>query len=98
MMKKARQYAPYEMEDAKNELRDLSEYQLAAVLNGAILENGASEVGARMSAMDSATRNAEEMIKKLTLLYNRKRQAGITIELIEITSGATSIEEQTKKK
>ena len=57
----------------------------------ALLENAASEQGARMSAMDSATRNAGEMIKKQTLLYNRTRQAMITKELIEIISGAEAL-------
>jgi F-type H+-transporting ATPase subunit gamma len=57
----------------------------------ALLENGASEQGARMSAMDSATRNAGDMIGKLTLNYNRTRQAQITKELIEIISGAEAL-------
>ena len=57
----------------------------------ALLENAASEQGARMSAMDSATRNAGEMIKKQTMLYNRTRQAMITKELIEIISGAEAV-------
>lgn len=57
----------------------------------ALLENAASEQGARMSAMDSATRNAGEMIDKLTLTYNRQRQAQITKELIEIVSGAEAL-------
>jgi len=57
----------------------------------ALLENGASEQGARMSAMDSATRNAGEMIKKQTQKYNRSRQAMITKELIEIISGAEAL-------
>ena len=57
----------------------------------ALLENAASEQGARMSAMDSATRNAGEMIKKQTLVYNRTRQAMITKELIEIISGAEAL-------
>lgn len=57
----------------------------------ALLENAASEHGARMTAMDSATRNAEDMIKKLTLTYNRTRQAYITKELIEIISGAEAL-------
>jgi F-type H+-transporting ATPase subunit gamma len=56
-----------------------------------LLENAASEQGARMSAMDSATRNAGEMIKKQTLKYNRTRQAMITKELIEIISGAEAL-------
>jgi F-type H+-transporting ATPase subunit gamma len=57
----------------------------------ALLENAASEQGARMSAMDSATRNAGEMIKKQTMTYNRSRQAMITKELIEIISGAEAL-------
>jgi F-type H+-transporting ATPase subunit gamma len=57
----------------------------------ALLENAASEQGARMSAMDSATRNAGEMIKKQTQIYNRSRQAMITKELIEIISGAEAL-------
>jgi F-type H+-transporting ATPase subunit gamma len=57
----------------------------------ALLENAASEQGARMSAMDNATRNAGEMIQKLTLSYNRTRQAVITKELIEIISGAQAV-------
>lgn len=58
---------------------------------GALLESVASEHGARMSSMDSATKNASEMIDKLTLQYNRARQAAITKELMEIVSGAESI-------
>jgi F-type H+-transporting ATPase subunit gamma len=57
----------------------------------ALLENAASEQGARMSAMDSATRNAGDMIKRLSLVYNRTRQATITKELIEIISGAEAL-------
>ena len=57
----------------------------------AFLENAASEQGSRMTAMDNATRNANDMIDNLTLLYNRSRQALITSELIEIISGAESL-------
>ncbi len=57
----------------------------------ALLENAASEHGARMAAMDNATRNAGEMIKGLTLTYNRTRQAMITTELIEIIAGAEAL-------
>ena len=57
----------------------------------AMLESVASEHGARMTAMDSASKNATEMIGKLTLVYNRARQAAITTELMEIISGAESI-------
>ena len=57
----------------------------------ALLENAASEQGSRMTAMDNATRNAGEMIRKQTLVYNRTRQAMITKELIEIISGAEAV-------
>jgi len=57
----------------------------------ALLENAASEQGARMTAMDSATRNAGDMINRLTINYNRTRQAYITKELIEIISGAEAL-------
>ncbi len=57
----------------------------------ALLENQASEHGARMTAMDSATRNAGEMIERLTLIYNRTRQAAITKELIEIISAKEAL-------
>jgi F-type H+-transporting ATPase subunit gamma len=56
-----------------------------------LLENAASEQGARMTAMDNATRNAGDMINKLTITYNRTRQANITKELIEIISGAEAV-------
>ena len=58
---------------------------------GALVENAASEQGARMTAMDNATRNAGDMIDRLTLFYNRTRQAQITRELIEIVSGAEAL-------
>ncbi|MFO0456824.1 MAG: F0F1 ATP synthase subunit gamma, partial [Alphaproteobacteria bacterium] len=57
----------------------------------ALLESAASEQGARMNAMENATKNAGEMIKKITLKYNRSRQANITKELIEIISGAEAV-------
>ena len=64
---------------------------LAVQVFGALLENSASEQGARMAAMDNATRNAGDMINRLTLSYNRQRQAQITKELIEIISGAQAV-------
>ena len=64
---------------------------LAVQIHGALLESAASEQGARMTAMDNATRNAGDMIDKLTLNYNRSRQAFITKELIEIISGAEAV-------
>jgi F-type H+-transporting ATPase subunit gamma len=72
-------------------LADLLPRGVATAIFSALLENGASEQGARMSAMDNATRNAGEMIDKLTIEFNRSRQAVITNELIEIISGAEAL-------
>ena len=72
-------------------LADLLPRGVATQIFTALLENGASEQGARMSAMDNATRNAGDMINKLTIQYNRSRQAAITNELIEIISGAEAL-------
>ncbi len=72
-------------------LADLLPRGVATQIFGALLENAASEQGARMSAMDNATRNAGDMIDKLTIQYNRSRQAVITNELIEIISGAEAL-------
>jgi F-type H+-transporting ATPase subunit gamma len=72
-------------------LADLLPRGVATQVFTALLENGASEQGARMSAMDNATRNAGEMIDKYTTIYNRTRQAAITKELIEIISGAEAL-------
>ncbi|MDP2802575.1 MAG: F0F1 ATP synthase subunit gamma [Phreatobacter sp.] len=84
--------APYEFEPGEAEiLADLLPRNVTIQIFKAILENAASEQGARMSSMDSATRNAGEMIKKQTLKYNRARQAMITKELIEIISGAEAL-------
>ncbi len=72
-------------------LADLLPRGVATQVFSALLENGASEQGARMSAMDNATRNAGDMIDRLTIVYNRSRQAAITKELIEIISGAEAL-------
>jgi len=72
-------------------LMDLLPRAVATAIFSGLLENGASEQGARMSAMDNATRNAGEMIDKLTIEFNRSRQAVITNELIEIISGAEAL-------
>ena len=72
-------------------LADLLPRGVATALFSAMLENGASEQGSRMSAMDNATRNAGDMIDSLTIVYNRSRQAVITNELIEIISGAEAL-------
>jgi F-type H+-transporting ATPase subunit gamma len=84
--------AVYEFEPGETEiLEELLPRNLAVQIYGALVENAASEQGARMTAMDSATRNAGEMIDRLTLTYNRTRQAQITKELIEIISGAEAV-------
>lgn len=72
-------------------LEDLLPRSVTTQIFTALLENGASEQGARMSAMDNATRNAGDMIDRLTIQYNRSRQAAITKELIEIISGAEAL-------
>ncbi len=82
----------YEMEPEEDELlRDLLPANVSMQIFRALLESYASEQGARMTAMDNATRNAGEMIARLTLTYNRSRQAAITRELIEIISGAEAV-------
>ncbi|MBU2532508.1 MAG: F0F1 ATP synthase subunit gamma [Alphaproteobacteria bacterium] len=84
--------AIYEYEPNQEELLGfLLERNIGAQIFRGLLENAASEQGARMSAMDNATRNAGEMIDKLTISYNRQRQAQITKELIEIISGAEAL-------
>ncbi len=90
--KEAGPAASYEYEPEEGEiLADLLPRNLSVQVFRALLENAASEQGARMSAMDNATRNAGEMIRKQTLTYNRTRQAMITKELIEIISGAEAL-------
>jgi F-type H+-transporting ATPase subunit gamma len=84
--------AGYEYEPGEEEiLADLLPRGLATEIFTALLENAASEQGARMAAMDNATRNAGDMIDRLTLQYNRSRQAAITTELIEIIAGAEAL-------
>jgi len=78
--------------NGKEIISDLYGFYVAGLLYSALIENIACELGSRMSSMDNATRNAGEMIGKLTLDFNRKRQASITSELTEIISGASSVE------
>jgi F-type H+-transporting ATPase subunit gamma len=88
----AAQPALYDYEPGEEAiLADLLPRGVATQVFGALLENAASEQGARMSAMDNATRNAGDMINRLTIQYNRSRQAAITKELIEIISGAEAL-------
>jgi len=82
----------FEDDDRLPHMRDLLEFQLASLVYQAGIENFASELGSRMSAMDNATKNAGEMIKNLNTKYNRVRQAVITTELTEIISGAAALE------
>ena len=82
----------YEFEPEEDEiLEDLLPKNISAQVFKAFLENAASEQGSRMTAMDNATRNAGDLVDKLTITYNRSRQASITKELIEIISGAESL-------
>ena len=84
--------AAYEFEpEAEDILHDLLPRNIAVQIFRALLENAASFSGAQMSAMDNATRNAGDMIRRQTLIYNRTRQAQITKELIEIISGAEAL-------
>ena len=82
----------YDFEPEEDEiLSELLPRNMRVQIFQSLLENAASEQGARMTAMDNATRNAGEMIENLTLSYNRTRQAVITSELIEIISGAEAV-------
>jgi len=82
----------YEMDDLNTEvLTDLYEYYLACSIFAALTEQSTAELGARMSSMDTATKNAGEMINNLNLTYNRRRQATITTELCEIIGGAEAL-------
>tara|TARA_B100001250_G_C19571510_1_gene687842 strand:- start:218 stop:844 length:627 start_codon:yes stop_codon:yes gene_type:complete len=82
----------YEFEPEEDEiLEDLLPKNISTQVFKAFLENAASEQGSRMTAMDNATRNAGDLVEKLTINYNRSRQAAITKELIEIISGAESL-------
>ncbi|ONL95024.1 ATP synthase subunit gamma mitochondrial [Zea mays] len=85
----------YEIEGGETKaeiLQNLAEFQFSCVMYNGALENACSELGARMSAMDSSSRNAGDMLDRLTLTYNRTRQASITTELTEIISGASALE------
>jgi F-type H+-transporting ATPase subunit gamma len=77
--------------DEEDILNDLLPRNIAVQLYRALLENQAGFYGSQMTAMDNATRNAGDMIKKLGIIYNRQRQAVITTELIEIISGAEAL-------
>ena len=89
---KEQQNSSYEFEPEEDEiLEDLLPKNISTQIYKGFLENSASEQGSRMTAMDNATRNAGDLVEKLTINYNRSRQAAITKELIEIISGAESL-------
>jgi ATP synthase F1 gamma subunit len=86
-------FKEYDIEGDEREIvSDMYDFFIHSLVYGAIIENAACELSARMSSMDNATKNANEMIIKLNLDCNRKRQAGITKELNEIVSGASAVE------
>jgi len=86
-------FMEYEFEpDTKNEvLQDLSEFATATTIYTSLMENAASEQSSRMNAMENASQNGEELLKDLSIEYNRARQARITTELVEIISGASAL-------
>ena len=89
---KEKQDLSYEFEPEEDEiLEDLLPKNISTQIYKGFLENAASEQGSRMTAMDNATRNAGDLVEKLTINYNRSRQSAITKELIEIISGAESL-------
>ena len=89
---KIEQESSYDFEPEEDEiLEDLLPKNISTQIYKGFLENSASEQGSRMTAMDNATRNAGDLVEKLTINYNRSRQAAITKELIEIISGAESL-------
>ena len=82
----------YEFEgDKEDVLANMYQFNLAIQLYGCLLENATSEQASRMTAMDSATSNALDLVSKLTIVYNRRRQAKITTELTEIVASAESV-------
>jgi len=92
-MLERKELADYEFEEDQRlwHVQDLFEFQMANSLYHAFCENTAAELGARVAAMDSASRNAVDMLKRLNIFYNRGRQAAITTELTEIISGAAAV-------
>jgi F-type H+-transporting ATPase subunit gamma len=92
--KNLNKFSAYEFDDVEETtLRDLFEFQVASTLWGAVNSSRNSELAARMTSMDNATKNANKIVGALTVQYNRGRQAAITTELVEITSGAAAVQE-----
>lgn len=95
LMDNLSKYDEFEFEEDEDAtFRDLFEFQTACAIWGALFDNKSSELAARMTSMDNATKNANSIISLLTIQYNRGRQAAITTELVEITSGASAIADQ----
>lgn len=95
LMNSADSFSSFEFDsdmDSAQVLVDLFEFQLATQIHSAALENATSEQASRVSSMDGASRNANDMHGKLSLQFNRQRQAGITAELSELVAGAAAIE------
>jgi ATP synthase F1 gamma subunit len=95
LMNSADSFSSYEFDsdmDSAQVLVDLFEFQLATQIHSCALENATSEQASRVSSMDGASRNANEMHEKLSLQFNRQRQAAITAELSEIVAGAAAVE------
>jgi len=90
-------HAPFLITDYQNVLRSSFDYSIASLLFSALTEAQTCEIAARMTAMDNATTNGRDLIKTLTLQYNKQRQSAITTELVEIVSGASAVDEQRKK-
>lgn len=84
------QLAQFELED-DDIIQNFAEFSMANSVYHALVEGSASEIAARRSAMENATKNAGEMIDKLTMIYNRSRQATITNELVDIITGASAL-------
>jgi len=97
LTKDINKFAAYDFEEPEQTtLRDLFEFQVATSLWGAVNSNRNSEMAARMTSMDNATKNANKIVSSLTVVYNRGRQAAITTELVEICSGAAAVQDVAK--
>jgi len=98
LTKDINKFAAFDFEEAEaTTLKDLFEFQVATTLWGAVNSNRNSEMAARMTSMDNATKNANKIVGALTVTYNRGRQAAITTELVEICSGAAAVAEVQNK-
>eukprot|EP01088_Endostelium_zonatum_P000596 TRINITY_DN10845_c0_g1_i1.p1 TRINITY_DN10845_c0_g1~~TRINITY_DN10845_c0_g1_i1.p1 ORF type:complete len:337 (+),score=98.25 TRINITY_DN10845_c0_g1_i1:95-1105(+) len=90
-------HAPFLITDYQNVLKSAYEHSIAGLLFSVLTEAQTCEIAARMTAMENATTNGKDLIKTLTLQYNKQRQSAITTELVEIVSGAAAVDEQRKK-